>query len=285
MMPRRKHRMVPTDQMVQTDQFVQVSLFGDQPLAMGDSSSSGHASQSENSDDYWARALGKATPPVAPPPAGIRRRSNKTAPRSAEAEHETGKAPASYWDRARGVAPRRPSPQERPIVRTPNAAVDVAPVLQGSGATKGEAEFVSAPLVASAPVSAPTESLATGEPLAAVRGAHARKEDPLAAEVRGAHVKADDPLAGAAWETQLTDDDALADVVRGVHVKTDDPLAAKFRPAHAPKTGDPVEESEIEGAEAAAEAVRAKTRRRRLGLLPVTGATAALVAGLSRRGA
>jgi hypothetical protein len=133
-------------------------------------------------------------------------------------------------------------------------------------------------------VSAPTESLATGEPVTAVRGAHVRKEDPLAAEVRGAHIKADDPLAGAAWETQLTDD-ALADVVSGVHVKSDDPLAAKFRPAHAPKTGDPVEESEIEGAEGAAEAVRAKTRRRRLGVLPVTGATAALVAGLSRRGA
>ncbi len=100
-------------------------------------------------------------------------------------------------------------------------------------------DTVAAPMVVAAPASVPTESLATGEPVTTVRGAHARKEDPLAAEVLGAHIKADDPLAGAAWETQLIEDDALADAVSGAHVKDDDPLAATLRPGHA--SADPVE--------------------------------------------
>ena len=67
-------------------------------------------------------------------------------------------------------------------------------------------------------------------------------------------------------------------MVSGDHVNADDPLAATLRPGHA--SDDPVEPSEAEVAEAAAEAVRAKTRRRRWGVVPAASAAAALAAGL-----
>jgi hypothetical protein len=284
-MARRKHRIVATDHMVPADPFTRASLFGcTEPLTTANSSTNGHARRP--GDDYWARALGKApVPPVTPLPAAVRRPSDNTAERSSEAGGPAGPTAASYWDRARGVAPRRPSPPERPTAPPPAAAVLVASeTLQHAQVTTEDTTVLSAAW-ASRPASVLTVSLATGEPVGPVRGAHARKEDPLAAEVRGAHVKADDPIAGAGWEAQLNEDDALADPVRGAHVKADDPLADTLRPSHAPKTTDPVKPSEAEVAEAAAEAVRAKTRRRRWGVVPAAGAAAALAVGLGGGGA
>ncbi len=284
-MARRKHRIVATDQMVSADPITkETPLPGAEPLATANPSTNGHlpAPQPETGDDYWARALGKAAaPPITASPAAVRRRSENTPQRPREAEEPREDTAASYWDRARGMAPRRRSPPERSPALLQAAAVSVAPAALHDAQVTTE-DTVAAPITGSEPASMPTESLPTAEPATALQGAHARKEDPLVLEVRGAHVRADDPLAGGGWEAHLADDDALAGPVRGAHVKADDPLVATFSPAHASKVADPVEPSETEIDETAAETVPAKTRGRRWGVLPVAGASAALAAHVRR---
>jgi hypothetical protein len=134
-------------------------------------------------------------------------------------------------------------------------------------------------LVPSDPSVVPTANLASALAVTTVRGAHARKGETLAVEVHGAHVKADDPLATAGFDAHLAGDDALMGAVRGAHVRAD-PLAATLGTARASKVAEPMEATESEVAELAAEAVWAKTRRRHRGLVPVAGAAAALAVGL-----
>jgi hypothetical protein len=304
-MARRKHRLVGTDQMVPADPITQDhSLGGAEPLAMAGPSTNGHlpAARPDTGDDYWARALGKSSvPPVAPPPAAVRRRSNDIAQRPPDGAEPASDTAASYWDRARGAAPSRPVRPERPAaLALPAAAVSVAPeAAQDLPVRTEDTVVVSAVLAASlAPV--PTEGLAAAQPESGVRGAHARQEDTLAVEVRGAHVKADDPLVDAACHTHLAEDEAVSAGVRGAHVMAHDPLAAEVIAAHAVKADAPVEASTgVEGAKAEAKGAeqtgsadgsaghdaQAKPRRRRWPLVPVAGAAAALAAGLGGGGA
>ncbi len=284
-MARRKHQDVAAHRMAAADLIAQeLPLNGAQELTLTDPSTKDDVAAPSTCDDYWARALGKSSvSPVAAPPAAIRRRSETVAQVSPEGAEPAGDTAASYWDRARGVAPRRSLvPGSSAALALPAAAVSVTPeAAQALPVTSADAGVVPAVLAASEPASVPMESQAAAQPQSALRGSHIRKDYTIAVEVSGAHVNAADPLVGAGWEAQLSDDDSLAGAVRGAHVKADDPLAASFCPAHASKTADLVEPSESEVAESAAEAVRAKTRRRRRGVVPVAGAAAAaLAAGL-----
>jgi hypothetical protein len=150
-----------------------------------------------------------------------------------------------------------------------------------------------------------------------VRGAHARRADPLLA---GLHIRADEPLAATSLEVHVTEADALVIVVNGAHVMAADPLAVQEVAtgtdmddapvmADQPLAGvriddalvwEPVADiSHIVEAEAAAAPTEpasdsaisridpghAKPRRRRWRLVPVAGAAAALAGGLGVGGA
>lgn len=295
---------IPTDQMVPADLVQQLPLGDPQTLWMSPNASAngGIASSEDEGHDYWARATGRQNPPrlLGATASVIRIEKTNGTSGTTGAKDSADDENDGYWARARGVAPRHPSPSGRPVPPPQPAALSLVP----PPVTK-DLESESAPV--STPMPAATEIETT------TRGTHVRKVDRIVAPVLGAHVKAEDPLADAAWHTRLAEDEMLNTTVSGAHVKADDPLVSEVQAAHALGAVAPLDEplapqgteaapepevfmvgpSEVDSSEAAtlqaaedsAGDVLDRPRRRRWHLVPVAGAAAALAAGLGGGGA